>query len=309
MSGLPTDFSGIVPPVSTPMTEDYEVDTASLERLITFLIDEGVSGLFMLGSTSETAFLTNAQRVTVIETALRVAAGRVPVLAGIIDMTTARCIEHARAAQRAGVDALVLTAPFYMQPSQEEILEHFRAVHLAVDLPILAYDIPVAVHVKLPRQTIMQLAQEGVIIGVKDSSGNEGEFRALAMERKTNPRFRVFTGSELLIDNAVYMGASGAVPGLSNVDPAGFVRLYRAARANDWETARSEQERIFRLFAIVRAATPGRMGGGSAAFGAFKTALMLRGVIATNVVGRPQLRLEGEEIDRVRHTLVEVGLL
>ena len=309
MSGLPASFGGIVPPVCTPMTESFEVDTVSLEKLINFLIDEGVGGLFMLGTTSEAVFLTDKQRATVLDVATRVAQQRVPVLAGIVDMTTARCIDHARVAKAAGVDALVLTAPFYVSPIQAEIREHFRALHAAVDLPILAYDIPVTVHVKIERATTLELAAEGTIVGVKDSSGNEGEFRALAQERKSNLSFLVFTGSEVMVDNAVYVGANGSVPGLGNVDPAGFVRLYQAARAGDWQTARSEQERLIKLFTIIRAATPGRMNPLSAAFAAFKTALMLRGIIATNVVGRPQQRYNAEEVERVRRILVEVGLL
>src|SRR3954468_22105312 len=121
MTGLPSGFGGIVPPVCTPMTEEFEVDTASLERLIGFLLDAGVHGLFMLGSTSEMAFLTDRQRATVLDVAVRTAAGRVPVLAGVIDTTTAPSLEHARVAAKAGVDALVLTAPFYVRASQEEI--------------------------------------------------------------------------------------------------------------------------------------------------------------------------------------------
>jgi 4-hydroxy-tetrahydrodipicolinate synthase len=291
------------------MTEDFEIDTASLRRLVNFLIENGVYGLFLLGSTSEAAFLTDAQRATVIETALEAAKGRVPVLAGIVDMTTARCIEHARAAQRAGVDALVLTAPFYMVPTQDEILQHFQAVRAAVDLPIIAYDIPVFVHVKLTNDTVMRMVREGTIVGVKDSSGSEADFRRLAMARAANPSFCVFTGSELLIDHAVYSGASGAVPGLANVDPAGFVRLYKAARAGDFATARREQERLFTLYSIVQAAPQSRMSRGSSAFGSFKTALMLRGIVANNVVGRPQIRFNAEEVERVRQTLIAVGLL
>jgi 4-hydroxy-tetrahydrodipicolinate synthase len=277
--------------------------------LIIFLIEAGVGGLFMLGTTSEGVFLTDAQRATVLDVATAVSQGRVPVLAGIVDMTTARCIDHARAAQRAGVDALVLTAPFYVSMIQSEIKEHFRLVHAAVDLPLLAYDIPVTVHVKIERATTLDLYNEGTIVGVKDSSGNEPEFRALAYERRTDPRFLVFTGSEVMVDHAVYVGASGSVPGLGNVDPAGFVRLYQAARAGDWQKARDEQQRIIKLFTIIKAATPGRVNPLSAAFAAFKTALMLRGIIATNVVGRPQQRLNAEEVVRVRRILVEVGLL
>ncbi len=309
MSGLPVALGGIIPPVSTPMTEDFAVDEESLRRLIAFLLEGGVSGLFMLGSTSEAVFLTDAQRARVIAIAIDAAAGRVPVLAGIVDMTTARCLDHAHTAHGLGADALVLTAPFYMTPSQGEIIEHFHAVRAAVDLPIIAYDIPVAVHTKIERETVLALAREGVIAGLKDSSGIEGNFRCLALDRAALPGFHLFTGSELLVDVAVYVGASGAVPGLANVDPHGFVRLYEAATAGDWAKAREEQARLFQLYDIVRAAAPGRMGTGSAAFGAFKTALMMRGVIETNVVGRPQRRLNDEETARVREILTHVNLL
>jgi 4-hydroxy-tetrahydrodipicolinate synthase len=309
MPGLPTGFGGIVPPVCTPMTEDFEVDTASLERLIGFLLDAGVHGLFMLGSTSETVFLTDRQRATVLDVAVRTTGGKVPVLAGVIDMTTAPSLDHARVAAKAGVDALVLTAPFYTRVSTEEVIAHFRTIHTEVGLPIMAYDIPSAVHVKIERPTVLAMAREGLIAGVKDSSGDEANFRGLVMDARGLPGFSAFTGSELLVDAALLLGASGSVPGLGNVDPAGFVRIYNAARAGDWERARGEQERLYRLFSIIYGSTPGRMGFTASALGGFKTALMLRGVIATNVIGRPLTRYTADEVARVRQVLVEAELL
>ncbi len=309
MPGLPNGFGGIVPPVCTPMTEDFEVDTASLERLIGFLLDAGVHGLFMLGSTSETVFLTDRQRAMALDVAVRTAGGKVPVLAGVIDMTTAPSLEHARNAAKAGVDALVLTAPFYTRASQDEIVAHFRTIQAAIGLPIMAYDIPSAVHVKIERATITRMAAEGLIVGIKDSSGDEANFRGLVMDARALPGFAAFTGSELLVDAALLLGANGSVPGLGNVDPAGFVRIYDAARAGDWQRARAEQERLYRLFSIIYGGTPGRMGFTASALGGFKTALMLRGVIETNVIGRPLTRYTSEEIERVRQVLVEAELL
>lgn len=309
MPGLPSPFGGIVPPVCTPFTEDNEVDVPSLERLITFLLDGGVHGLFMLGSTSEMACLTDAQRRTILDVAVRVAGGQAPVLAGVIDLTTARCIEQAQAARAAGVDGLVLTAPFYIRPSQQEVLEHFRQVHAAVDLPLFAYDLPTVIQTKLARATVAQLAREGVLAGIKDSSGDDANFRGVVLDSAATPGFATFTGSELLVDAALLIGASGSVPGLGNVDPAGFARIYAAAQAGDWAAARREQDRLYHLFAIISAATPGRMGFTAAALGGFKTALMLRGVIATNVPGRPMTRLDDDETARVRALLVEAELL
>jgi 4-hydroxy-tetrahydrodipicolinate synthase len=306
---IPTNFGGIVPPVCTPLTEAYEVDEPSLRRLIDFLIEAGVHGLFMLGSTSETALLTDGQRARVLEVAVDAAEGRVPVLAGVIDTSTARSLEQAQTARRIGVDALVLTAPFYVRAGAGEITEHFRIIHWEVGLPIIAYDIPSAVHVKLDREIVVSLAREGVIAGIKDSSGDDRNFRALVLETRDVPGFRLFTGSELLVDLMLQMGAHGSVPGLGNVDPAGYVKIYDALQAGDLAAAKTEQERLFRLFSIVYAGTPGRMGFTASALGAFKSALMLRGIIATNIPGRPLTTLNDDEVARVREGLVAAGLL
>lgn len=309
MATPPAVFGGVIPPLCTPFTEDGLPDLDSLKNLIEFQLAGGVHGLFVLGSTSETVFLTSKQRETIIETTVQTVAGRVPIVAGVLGTTTVPCIEYAEAAQRAGAAGIVLTAPFYARTSQPEILEHFRQIRAAVDLPILAYDIPVAVHVKIERPTMLTLAREGTIVSVKDSSGDDANFRGLVMDTRDLPGFTTFTGSELLVDSALMIGASGVVPGLGNVDPAGYRRLYDAAQAGDWAKAREEQERLYRLFSIVFAGDTARMGFGASAYGGFKTALVLQGVIATNVVGRPQPRFVDAEVERVRAIMVEAGLL
>lgn len=117
---------GVVPPVCTPLDASGEVDTASLVRHVEHLVGGGVHGLFALGSSSEVAFLTDRQRALVLETVVEAVAGRVPVLAGVIDMTTPRVLVHAEAARAAGADALVATAPFYARTHPVEIARHFR---------------------------------------------------------------------------------------------------------------------------------------------------------------------------------------
>jgi 4-hydroxy-tetrahydrodipicolinate synthase len=308
VSPLPERFGGIVPPVCTPLTESHEIDVASLRRLIGFHLDAGVHGLFMLGSTSETALLSDRQRRQVLETAVDAVGGRVPILAGTIAFATEPALDHARAAKAIGVDALVVTPPFYVRSTQDEMVGHFRIVREEIGLPVFAYDVPPNVHVKIERPTIVALARDGVIVGLKDSSGDLENFRGVVMDTRDVPGFVAFTGSELAVDLALALGAAGGVPGLANVDPAGYVRLYDAMRAGNLEAARREQERLLRLSAIADAATSGRMGETAAVLGAFKTALMLRGVIATNVMGRPLTRYNEAETDRVRWVLAEVGL-
>lgn len=139
-------YSGVIPPVVTPLTADGDFDRASLERVVGHLLDGGVGGLFALGSSGETAYLTPTQQDEVIKVITGAAAGQVPVIVGAIETTTNRAIERADAAAGLGADAVVATAPFCTRTHGSEIDRHFRDIAAAVDLPLLAYDVPVCVH-------------------------------------------------------------------------------------------------------------------------------------------------------------------
>jgi 4-hydroxy-tetrahydrodipicolinate synthase len=301
-------FFGVVPPVVTPLNDDFSVDYASYTRVLEHLIDNGCHGLFPLGSTSEVVFYDEAERRRILEHTVKVANGRVPVIAGVIDPATDRVIRHARTAREVGADAVVVTAPFYTITSQAETLDHFRMVRDAVDIPLIAYDIPVCVHTKLSRQTVVTLAQEGTIIGLKDSSGDDGNFRYALGDLADNKDIFLMTGSEIVVDSVLAMGAHGVVPGLANVDPAGYVRLWDAAKRGDWAAARTEQERLCRLFEIVWVAA-GRVSGGATGVGGFKTAMRSLGIISTNVMARPRAPLNEAESRRIDEILRSVGLL
>ncbi|TSD90486.1 dihydrodipicolinate synthase family protein [Mycobacterium sp. KBS0706] len=307
MASAPT-FQGVVPPVVTPLTADFQVDYPSFTRVLEHLIDGGVHGLFVLGSTSEVVFHDEATRRKILEHAIKVANGRVPVLAGVIDPTTDRVIGHARVAQSVGVAAVVVTAPFYARTSQPEIVDHFRYIREAIDVPVIAYDIPVCVHVKLDRTSVVTLAREGTIAGLKDSSGDDGNFRFALMDLADRPEFAMMTGSEIVCDSVLAAGAHGIVPGLANVDPHGYVRLYELCRKGDWAAARQEQERLCRLFEIVWVSLP-RTSAGSAGVGGFKTAMRRLGIIDTNVMARPQRALNDAEAAKVEAILQATGLL
>ncbi|MFF9024361.1 dihydrodipicolinate synthase family protein [Streptomyces eurythermus] len=306
---LPAPLTGVVPPVCTPLTPEREVDVPSLLRLVDFLVEAGVHGLFLLGSTSEAAFLTDAQRRRVVAAVTAHVGGQLPVIAGAIDMTTPRVLEHVAAVTSAGAQAVVVTAPFYARTHPAEIVHHYRRIAAASPVPVIAYDIPVAVHTKLPADLVLGLAGDGVLAGIKDSSGDLAAFRELVTGSRAHPGFGVLTGSEQITDAALELGADGAVPGLANVDPHGYVRLYRHCRAADQEGARAEQERLCALFGMVGVGDPARMGGSSAALGAFKAALHLRGVIDCPVTAEPQVPLSGEEVERVGKFLAAAGLL
>jgi 4-hydroxy-tetrahydrodipicolinate synthase len=312
MSSNPKLLRGVVPPVCTPFTPDYKVDEKSLRRLVNHLIDGGVHGLFVLGSTSEVAYLTDKNRAEVIRIAIDETAGRVPVVAGAIDMTTFRVNEHVQAAVQAGIDGIVITAPFYVRTHPEEIATHFRLVKQACgDTPLYAYDIPVAANgVKLETGTVLKLAKEGVIQGLKDSSGNDAGIRAviLGAQKLGLKDFVVLTGSELTVDSALMAGAHGVVPGIGNVDPVGYVKIFDYVASGDLKAAHDEQERLFEMFGLVDVGAPSRMGRGSSALGAFKASLQLLGIIEDGRTAPPQIPLNSEEIAAIVPFLKNAGL-
>ncbi|MGW0843293.1 dihydrodipicolinate synthase family protein [Streptomyces sp. NPDC002787] len=309
---VPAPLTGVIPPVCTPLTPDREVDVPSLVRLVDHLVTGGVDALFVLGTTSEAAYLTDARRRQVVETVAGHVAGQLPVLAGVIDMSTPRVLDHVRSVTAAGAEAVVATAPFYSRTHPVEIARHYRLLAAGSPVPVFAYDIPATVHTKLPAEVVLELAADGVIAGLKDSSGDLAGFRTVVTGARADAAltgFTTLTGSELVIDSALALGASGAVPGLANVDPAGYVHLDRLCRAGDWDRARAEQERLCALFGIVGVGDPSRMGTGSSALGAFKAALHLRGIIDCPATAEPQVPLSEAEVERVGKYLAAAGLL
>ena len=302
-------FRGVIPPVVTPDTPNHELDVPSFERLINYMIDAGVDGLFFLGSSGEVVFSTDERRDQIVREAVRIVDHRVPVLVGIIDTETERVIEQGKRAIALGADALVATAPFYALGGPVEVEEHFRCLHAAFgDVPLFAYDIPVCVHTKLGWKMLAKLGAEGVLAGVKDSSGDDVSFRYLCQENaKLGHPMSILTGHEIVVDGAYLSGADGSVPGLANVEPKGYVRMWRAAQAGDWATAKAEQDRLNEISHIfdVTKGLVGYAGG----VGAFKTALWLMGIFDSNTMPRPVKAMEGANVDAIRGVLERCGLL
>jgi len=301
-------FTGVIPPVATPLNLDGTVDHGSLERLVEYLITSGVNGLFALGSTGETAYFTDAQRVAIARTIVTAAGGRVPVIAGAIELTSGRIVETARALVAVGVDAIVTTAPLYTLNSKTETAAHFRAIAAGIDVPLWAYDVPVRVHAKLDLDLLMDLALEGVIHGVKDSSGDDVGFRRLVAANGDAGRpLQLLTGHEVVVDAMALAGADGVVPGLANVDAEGYVRLWDAASHGDWDAARTEQERLNRVFDIVF--QPTGLSGDATGVGAFKAAMKARGLIDNATMAPTVQPLSDSAVERIEQILASLDLL
>jgi len=303
-----TRLRGIIPPICTPLTGEGAIDVPSVHRLIDYLLANGVHGVFAFGSTGECTSLTARQRETMLAAVIAAVHGRAPVLIGVMDTSTERVIEQGLAAKAAGADALVVAAPFYFRTTQAETIEHFRLVHAAVDLPIMAYDIPATVVIKLESATIRQLYAEGVIVGLKDSSGAIDALRHTLLHLR-DTGFRAFTGSELIVDLSLRIGAHGGVPGVANVFPGEFVQLYDLATAGRWDDAARLQERLLLCFyELIAQGGPG-YSGMSSALGGFKTGLKLKGVISSTRVAAPLQSFTPAEEERVAEVLHRHGFL
>lgn len=302
-------FSGVIPPVIIPLKGDRTLDEKSFKGNIDRMIDAGVTGLFFLGSSGEVAFLTNDEREHVLTVALEIVDGRVPVLVGIIDMETMRVIDQAkRVSKYPGVDALVATAPFYALGGPTETERHFRAIREHTSLPLFAYDLPVSVHTKLKPEMLMRLGKDGVLQGVKDSSGDDVQFRWLMIENEeAGHPMQLLTGHEVCVDGALLGGADGSVPGLANIDPYSYVEMWNAAKNNEWDKVRELQDHLARLMMMTRC-VKATVGFG-AGVGAFKTALWQMGIFETNQMREPVAALQGDDVRAIVRVLRENGVV
>jgi len=304
----PTLLRGIIPPICTPLTDTGAIDVPSVHRLIDYQIASGVHGIFAFGSTGEGPSLTDQQRDVMLQSVVAAVKSRVPVLVGITDPSTERCIAYGLAAREAGADGLVVAAPYYFRTTQAEVIAHFRRIHERVGLPIMAYDIPVTVTIKLESATIQQLYNEGLIVGLKDSSGAVDALRNTLLHLRGTD-FRAFTGSELIVDLCLRMGAHGSVPGVANVFPTEYVRLYEFTQAGRWDDAGELQERLLLCFYELIAQGDQRYSGMSSAVGGFKSGLKARGIISSTRVAEPFPSFSPAQEERVAEVMRRHGFL
>jgi 4-hydroxy-tetrahydrodipicolinate synthase len=303
-------MGGVVPPICTPLTASGEIDLVSLRRLRSHLLAAGVSGLFALGSTGEAAYLTDAARRQIVETLAPRADDqhRAALLVGIVEPTAARVIDAIRGFDLSYVDAIVVTGPFYASNSQPELIEHFELIATYSPVPVVAYNIPVNVGYSLSPGVLLELLGRKLVWGVKDSSPDLGSLRKLVTLLDRADDVLLFTGSDLLLDCALRMGANSAVAGLANVAPTLFVQAMEAHCRADLEALEKAQAVITELTKLYEP-TDNSRGLNSTQLGSIKTALQLLGVIADDAISAPMRRSSAERADYVRAVLIECGLL
>lgn len=245
---------GVIPALVTPLSREGDLLEQGLRDVIDYTIAAGVHGVFVLGSAGEFYGLSRQTRRRVIEIAVEHTAGRVPVYAGASEITTRNAVEAARTAQEVGgVTALSVLTPYFMAPTQSELVRHFTAIAASTELPIILYTNPARAHVELTLETIVALSEVDNIIGLKDSAADLAFTRRVVEE--TPEDFSVLIGRDNLILDALRAGAAGAIASTANIAPAISVGIYSAFVAGDLDEARRRQEELVPLRALLDKAT------------------------------------------------------
>jgi dihydrodipicolinate synthase/N-acetylneuraminate lyase len=226
-------ISGVVPPMVTPLRGRDELDLPGLERLIEHILEGGVGGLFVLGTTGEGPSLSYRLRRELVERTCRHVGGRVPVLVGITDTAFVESVDLARHAATAGADALVTAPPYYFTEGQPELQEYLDHLVTELPLPLFLYNAPMNTKVQYELGALRRAMDKPQVIGLKDSSRNMAYFRQAVGLLEHRPDWSLLIGPEELLAEGVLAGGHGGVPGGANLFPRLYVQLCEAARAGD----------------------------------------------------------------------------
>lgn len=300
---LSKPLRGIIPPAITPMLDNDMLDITGLENLLNRMVDGGVSGVFILGTTGEAQNLSYHVRRELIKHTCRIINGRIQVLVGITDTSFSESLSLAVVAAEHGADALVSAPPYYYTPGQDELIQYYTHLAKRLPLPLFLYNMPSNVKIMIEPKTALTLSDNPNIVGIKDSSANGTYFQKLIHILRDKPDFSVLVGPEEMTAEAVLMGAHGGVNGGANLFPDLYVSLYNAAVEKDFEKISILQSRVMdislSLYDIGRFASSYIKG--------IKSALNLLG-ICSDYMAEPFHKFEEREREIVRAKLTELGV-
>jgi 1-pyrroline-4-hydroxy-2-carboxylate deaminase len=239
---LSCNWRGVIPAATTQFNSKLEVDLTATQRVQKALLQDGVHGLVLMGTVGEGNSLSAAEKRSVLEAAVEVSEGNVPVIAGVSEFTPAAAVTFARDAERIGASGLMVLPAMVYVPTAAELEYHFRTVAAATGLPIMLYNNPPSYRVNIEIATLERLMDVPNIVAIKESAPDPRRFTDLV--NAFGERFVLFAGLDDVAFEALALGAKGWVSGLTNAFPEESLLLFEALRNGDLETAR----RIYRWF-------------------------------------------------------------
>lgn len=240
--------SGIIPALVTPLDEQGNLIENSLKKIIDYTLEAGVHGVFILGSTGEIYGLTDKQKQRAMEVTVEHVNGRVPVYAGAGEITTNNSIKTAQIAEKVGgISALSVITPYFVSPTQDELIEHYTAIANSVKTPIILYGCDGRAHNSIMPETALRLSEVENIIGIKDSSGSSERMDKYLELTKDKEDFSVLCGIDTLIYHGLVNGTKGAIASSANIAPKISVGIYNAFMNGDLKKAEELQNKLVPL--------------------------------------------------------------
>ncbi len=281
-------FSGIWVPLVTPFDAAGTIDFVALRRLAAHLLDAGVAGLVVCGSTGEAAALSKAEQLALLDALLEVAPGRQLVM-GLAGCNLVEVLAMQREVQRRPIAGLLVPAPYYIRPSQAGLLAWFTAIADAAEVPLILYDIPYRTGSRIELATLREIARLPRVVAIKDCGGNPETTQALIADGVLD----VLAGEDAQLFSTLCLGGSGAIAASAHSQPRQFVRLVECIAAGDIAGARAIFQRLLPLIQLSFAeANPAPV----------KSLLALQGLIGDELRA-PMQRSSAELVVRLREAL------
>ncbi|MDH3593930.1 MAG: dihydrodipicolinate synthase family protein [Rhodospirillales bacterium] len=288
-------WQGVYPAATTQFKDDQSLDLAATAGHVNTLIEADVHGLVMLGTVGENTALEPDEKRDVLKATVEATAGRVPVLTGVAECSTAQACRTAEDAKKLGVDGLMVLPAMVYKSDGRETMAHYRTVARATDLPVMCYNNPVSYGVDITPEMFADLADEPTLVAIKESSDDVRRLTDLA--NACGGRYVLFCGVDDLIVESVLLGVTGWVAGLVNAFPAESVRLFALARAGRWEEAKA----LYRWFMPLL-----HLDCHVKLVHYIKLAQAMAG-LGSETLRAPRLALEGEERERIM-AIIQAGL-
>ena len=295
---------GIIPPLVTPLKDNETLDVESLENLIEHLINGGVHGLFILGTTGEEQSLSYHLRQQMIIESARINHGRLPLLVCITDTSIVESIKLAKVAAECGADGVVSAPPYYFATGQPELAQFYEELVPQLPLPVYLYNMPSHVKVSFAPDTVARIAKNPQVVGFKDSSANAVYFQSVMYKMQHRPDFAMLVGPEEITGECVLLGGHGGINGGANMFPELYVGMYNAAKAGDLQRVRELQQYIMQISTSIY--TVGKHG--SSYLKGLKCALSLLGVIKSDFVASPFYKFDEPEREKIRQALAALPI-
>lgn len=289
--GEAMNFGQVLTAMVTPFDHNEEIDFPATRNLINYLIANGTEGLVVSGTTGESPTLTETEKLQLFKFTVEVVNGRVPVIAGTGSYNTKASIELTKLAEDAGVDGIMLVAPYYSKPSQEGLYQHFKTIAEVTSLPIMLYNIPGRSVVNMSVETVIRLSNIPNIVSIKEASGNLDAMAEII--DGTPDDFSLYSGDDGLTIPVLSIGGTGIVSVASHVIGNEMQRMITNFRSGNIQEAAREHRRLLPIMkALFAAPNPSPV----------KAALNIKG-IPVGLVRLPMIPLNDEELDTLQSVL------